>query len=93
MAGAQAQTVSPSSLLLRGSQAGNVNVLPNGGGAGPSSGQLPSLSLVAGRRAQFGGVNMLAGFSNNPFLNGGSNPGLSGVVLVVRSALAWLLFA
>ena len=71
MAGAQAHTVSPSSLLRSG------NVLH--GNQGGSALSQPILSSVAARRSQFGGVNMLAGFSNNPLLlNGVSNPGLSG---------------
>ena len=70
MAGAHAHTVSPSSLL----RSGNVRHGNQGGSALPQ----PILSSLAARRSQFGGVNMLAGFSNNPLLDGVSNPGLSG---------------
>jgi hypothetical protein len=71
MAGAQAQTVSPS--LLR--SGGNALLGNQGGGGGLSQ---PILSSLATRRSQFGGVNMLAGFSNLSSLNGVSNPGLTG---------------
>jgi hypothetical protein len=52
MAGAQAQTVSPS--LLR--SGGNALLGNQGGGGGLSQ---PILSSLATRRSQFGGVNML----------------------------------
>lgn len=67
------------------------NVLHHHGGPSAAAGlpqhqqqqqQLAGASLlsssVAARRSQLGGVNMLAGFSNNPLLNGVSNPGLTG---------------
>lgn len=61
MAGAQAHTVSP---------------LQRSSGGAAAAGNVAAAGLAAAaRRSQFGGVNMLAGFSNNPLLNGVSNPG------------------
>lgn len=73
MAGAHAQTVSPSSLL----RSGNA-LLGNQGGGGLSQ---PILSSLAARRSQFGGVNMLAGLSNLSSINGVPSPGLTGLYL------------
>jgi hypothetical protein len=89
MAGAQAQTVSPS--LLR--SGGNALLGNQGGGGGLSQ---PILSSLATRRSQFGGVNMLAGFSNLSSLNGVSNPGLTGehayraiITILGRNGMEW----
>lgn len=70
MAGAHARTV-PSSSVLR---SGNA-LLGNEGGNGFAQ---PTLSSLAARRSQFGGANMLAGYTNNPLINGVTNAGLAG---------------
>ncbi|XP_073395669.1 uncharacterized protein [Physcomitrium patens] len=71
MAGAHARTV-PSSSVLR---SGNA-LLGNEGGNGFAQ---PTLSSLAARRSQFGGANMLAGYTNNPLINGVTNAGLAGI--------------